>query len=38
MTLFGLVSEPDSVFGEVLERYFGGGRDSRTLELLKLPG
>ncbi len=34
MTLFELVSEPDSVFGRVLDKYYGGKRDSRTLQIL----
>lgn len=34
MTLFAQVAEPDSVFGQVLERYYGGEPDTRTLELL----
>ena len=35
MTLFGSVSEPDSVFTRVLGQYFEGEPDPRTLELLK---
>ena len=35
MTLFAQVSGPDSVFVRVLDKYFGGEGDSRTLELLK---
>ena len=34
-TLFAEVSPPASVFQRVLERYFGGKPDARTLELLK---
>lgn len=34
MTLFSCVAEKDSVFDAVLERYFDGKRDARTLELL----
>ncbi len=34
MTLFDLVAEPGSVFGRVLDKYFQGGRDERTLALL----
>ena len=34
MTLFSYVAEEDSVFDAVLERYFDGKRDARTLELL----
>ena len=33
-TLFASVSAPGSVFDEVLERYFEGSRDERTLRLL----
>ncbi len=35
-TLFALVSEPGSVFEQVLEKYYGGGRDRLTLRLLGL--
>ncbi len=39
MTLFAAVSEdPDSVFARVLDRYYHGERDARTLELLKHAG
>ena len=34
MTLFAQVAEPDSVFEQVLEKYFGGANDVRTLEIL----
>lgn len=34
MTLFAEVVEGPSVFGEVLQKYFGGEFDSRTLDLL----
>ena len=34
MTLFAAVSEPGSVFRRVLEKYFQGQPDRRTLELL----
>jgi len=34
MTLFSLVDGCDPVFREVLDKYFGGKRDLRTLELL----
>ncbi len=34
-TLFASVSPPGSVFDRVLEKYFGGARDERTLQLLK---
>ena len=33
-TLFSRVSEPGSVFHRILERYFDGKSDERTLELL----
>ena len=33
-TLFALVSPAGSVFGQLLDRYFAGGRDDRTLRLL----
>jgi uncharacterized protein (DUF1810 family) len=33
-TLFAAVSPPGSVFERVLDKYFGGGRDPKTLELL----
>jgi uncharacterized protein (DUF1810 family) len=34
MTLFASVAEPQSVFVRVLEKYFQGARDERTLALL----
>ncbi len=34
MTLFAEVAGPDSVFQRVLERYYGGEADARTLALL----
>lgn len=34
MTLFGEASAPGSVFDAVLQKYFGGQKDSRTLERL----
>lgn len=34
MTLFALVAPADAPFQRVLDRYFGGERDPRTLELL----
>ena len=34
-TLFALVSPPGSVFHHVLEKYFRGERDPKTLELLR---
>jgi uncharacterized protein (DUF1810 family) len=33
-TLFAIVSERDSVFERLLDRYFGGERDGKTLTLL----
>ena len=38
MTLFAAAAGPDSVFARVLERYFGGTPDARTLALLESPG
>jgi uncharacterized protein (DUF1810 family) len=35
MTLFAEAAGPDSVFGRVLKKYFGGRRDTRTLDLLR---
>ena len=35
MTLFAEASAPGSVFDAVLQKYFGGQKDERTLELLK---
>ena len=37
MTLFECVEHPDSVFAQVLEKYFQGKRDERTIQLLKRP-
>ena len=34
MTLFSLVPGTDPVFGEVLEKYFGGQRDDRTVAIV----
>jgi uncharacterized protein (DUF1810 family) len=34
MTLFGLVAEPGSVFERVLEKYYQGKRDARTLQIM----
>jgi uncharacterized protein (DUF1810 family) len=34
MTLFAAVAEPGSVFQQVLDKYFQGNRDERTLSLL----
>ncbi len=36
MTLFALASDSELEFREVIERYFGGHQDQRTLELLNL--
>ena len=33
-TLFEVVASPDSVFGRLIEKYYGGERDSATLRLL----
>ena len=33
-TLFACVSPPDSVFDQILEKYFRGERDAKTLRLL----
>lgn len=35
MTLFELVSDPDSPFATALEKYFSGERDVRTIELVR---
>ncbi len=34
MTLFALVAEPHSVFERVLDKYFQGKRDARTLQIV----
>jgi uncharacterized protein (DUF1810 family) len=34
MTLFELVSGPHSVFGRVLDKYYQGKRDTRTLQIV----
>lgn len=34
MTLFSLVTDTDPVFQDVLNKYFGGKRDYRTLKIL----
>jgi uncharacterized protein (DUF1810 family) len=34
MTLFELASGPQSVFGRVLDKYYQGKRDSRTLQIV----
>lgn len=36
-TLFSAVSPPDSVFTRVIDKFFNGHPDSKTLELLNLP-
>ena len=36
MTLFATVSEPGSVFALVLDKFFNGDRDERTLQLLEV--
>jgi uncharacterized protein (DUF1810 family) len=36
MTLFNLVAPEQNYFSEVLERYFAGNPDQRTLSLIKL--
>jgi uncharacterized protein (DUF1810 family) len=35
MTLFASVSDPESVFHRVLDQFFGGEPDAKTLELLR---
>ena len=37
-TLFARVTPPDSVFARLLDRFFGGERDGRTLQLLETAG
>jgi uncharacterized protein (DUF1810 family) len=37
-TLFAQVSTPDSVFEEIIDKYFDGRCDERTVELLKRGG
>ena len=34
MTLFGALDAADPVFGKVLDKYFGGAKDYKTLELI----
>jgi uncharacterized protein (DUF1810 family) len=34
MTLFESVADANAVFGAVLDKYYGGQRDARTLEIL----
>lgn len=36
MTLFGALENTDPVFQKVLDKYFGGAKDTKTLELLGL--
>jgi uncharacterized protein (DUF1810 family) len=36
MTLFSLVAVSDSEFREVIEKYFGGQKDPRTMKLLNV--
>lgn len=36
MTLFGALDETNPVFRQVLDKYFGGAKDQRTLELIKV--
>ncbi len=38
MTLFALVTGPGSVFERVLEKYYQGKRDARTLQILGIHG
>ena len=35
MTLFAYISEDGSIFHQVLDKYFGGRRDERTLSIIK---
>lgn len=35
MTLFSLVAGTDSVFARILDRYYQGERDARTLQIIK---
>ena len=37
MTLFELVSGPESVFARVLDKYYQGRRDSKTLHIVGMP-
>jgi uncharacterized protein (DUF1810 family) len=37
-TLFASVSPPDSVFARLLDKYFDGERDSKTLQILESQG
>jgi len=36
MTLFSSVAAPDSVFVRILDKYYDGERDAKTLELLEI--
>ena len=36
MTLFSLIADADSVFQKVLDKYFEGRQDDRTLRILRL--
>ena len=36
MTLFAYISEKNSVFHKVLEKFFGGGFDEKTINLIKI--
>jgi uncharacterized protein (DUF1810 family) len=38
LTLFAQAAEPGSIFARLLDRYFAGRGDERTLELLELQG
>jgi uncharacterized protein (DUF1810 family) len=38
MTLFASITEPGSVFVCILDKYFGGEGDVRTLEILVAEG
>lgn len=38
MTLFAEASPEEEVFQKVLDKYFGGEKDERTLEILKVTG
>lgn len=35
MTLFGALNDADAVFQKVLDKYFDGAKDNKTLELLE---
>jgi uncharacterized protein (DUF1810 family) len=37
-TLFAAVSPAGSVFQQIIDRYFGGERDARTIDLIARPG